>query len=68
MNDDRPIYPDEDPCHECHGEGFVMVCIDDLCVGTGQCMHGDGEVVCPVCKGEGAVAIPDRVARYEPAP
>lgn len=47
--------PDEDfygGCNTCGGEGFVVVCIDDLCRGAGECMHGDGEAPCPECGGE----------------
>ena len=39
-------------CWNCGGEGFILVCCDDLCHGAGYCMHGDGEVTCPTCKGE----------------
>jgi len=31
----------------------VVVCCDDLCVGAGQCMHGDGMAACPECNGTG---------------
>lgn len=40
-------------CPDCGGEGFVMVCCDDLCIGHGECIHGDGEAVCSTCGGEG---------------
>jgi hypothetical protein len=43
-----PLY---DGCNTCNGEGFIVVCIDDMCRGAGECMHGDGEIVCPECKG-----------------
>lgn len=43
----------DDACHNCDGEGQVMVCIDDMCVGMGDCMHGDGWVVCRACGGSG---------------
>lgn len=50
-------YDDEldDPmtCHQCHGEGTIVVCWDDICQGQGYCMHGDGEDVCPHCLGSG---------------
>lgn len=42
-------------CLRCNGEGFIVVCIDDICRGSGNCMHGDGEVVCPECDGEGEI-------------
>jgi len=43
---------DDLPCGRCHGEGFLLVCVDDMCHGLGYCMHGDGEIVCPSCKGD----------------
>jgi hypothetical protein len=53
-DDDYP-YDDEDAyCHRCDNRGFILVCIDDMCRGAGECMHGDGEIVCPDCKGESA--------------
>lgn len=39
-------------CNRCFGEGFIVVCVDDMCRGAGECMHGDGEIVCPDCHGE----------------
>ena len=39
-------------CNTCFGEGFIVVCIDDMCRGAGACMHGDGEIPCPDCDGE----------------
>lgn len=41
------------PCGRCFGEGRIITCIDDLCRGAGECMHGDGEVPCPDCDGDG---------------
>lgn len=38
-------------CNTCGGEGFIVVCIDDMCRGAGECMHGDGEIPCPDCGG-----------------
>lgn len=40
-------------CWKCGGEGFEVVCMDDLCRGAGCCMHGDGHQMCPECDGEG---------------
>lgn len=40
-------------CPHCHGEGFIITCVDDLCHGAGYCMHGDGEADCPECGGTG---------------
>ena len=39
-------------CHRCDSTGMILVCPDDMCRGLGYCIHGDGEIVCPVCKGE----------------
>ena len=41
-------------CNRCGGSGRIVICIDDMCRGVGECMHGDGEIVCPTCNGEGA--------------
>lgn len=40
-------------CQTCHGEGEILVCCDDMCVGQGYCNHGDGMHTCPECHGEG---------------
>lgn len=45
--DDDP-YPDDDPRCICDGSGIRVTCIDDMCRGAGECMHGDGEELCPV--------------------
>lgn len=39
-------------CQRCDGEGWVVVCIDDLCHANGRqpgerCIHGDGDIPCP---------------------
>ena len=39
----------DDGCYRCGGKGYIVICIDDLCRGADECMHGDGEVPCPVC-------------------
>ena len=33
---------------------FTVTCFDDLCQGTGRCMHGDGEahIPCEICEGK----------------
>ena len=51
--DHDPGYFDNDEpyCLRCDCKGFIMVCPDDMCHGAGECMHGDGEMVCPDCKG-----------------
>lgn len=40
-------------CNQCDGSGIRVVCPDDICRGRGECMHGDGEIICYVCKGDG---------------
>jgi len=42
-------------CTTCWGEGFIVTCCDDMCNGLGHCIHGDGEMTCPECDGEGEV-------------
>lgn len=46
-------YDIEGACPACDGRGFMVVCCDDICQAEGECMHGDGEITCPVCKGSG---------------
>lgn len=38
-------------CYNCGGQGYLVVCPDDLCHGRDECIHGDPPVICPVCKG-----------------
>lgn len=38
-------------CEMCGGEGVIITCCDDICVGGGHCIHGDGEEMCPACLG-----------------
>lgn len=35
-------------CPNCHGEGSIINCVDDLCHAQGHCMHGDDKP-CPRC-------------------
>lgn len=35
-------------CNRCDDRGHV--CIDDMCRGSGECIHGDS--VCPKCHGD----------------
>lgn len=42
-------------CMTCGGDGYIVTCVDDTCVGIGHCMHGDGEETCPDCSGEGEI-------------
>lgn len=41
---------DEGPCSRCLGSGEVVNCIDDMCHGTGECIH-EGNQLCPECHG-----------------
>lgn len=47
--DDNQSYDFDDSCERCGGEGVILVCIDDMCHGAGECLHGDGYAPCPVC-------------------
>lgn len=55
---DGNFYDDDedasDYCAECDDEGRRMICPDDMCRGVGECIHGDGYVICPRCNGESA--------------
>lgn len=50
---DEDEYDDDylDGCNTCGGRGWLIVCVDDMCQGAGECMHGDGEIPCPDCDG-----------------
>lgn len=52
-DDDRWTDDDNDDgtCYTCGGQGLIVTCIDDICRGGGECIHGDGEATCPECKG-----------------
>jgi DNA-directed RNA polymerase subunit RPC12/RpoP len=45
-DEDRDYY-----CPTCGGEGIIITCCDDICIGGGHCIHGDGEEICPDCGG-----------------
>lgn len=49
--DDLYEHVEDDFCDTCNGDGFIVVCCDDICVGRGSCIHGDGEIICPGCGG-----------------
>ncbi len=53
--DDELYEEGDDLCPDCQGEGQILICIDDICHGQGWCMHGDGEVICRTCNGNGFV-------------
>lgn len=42
-------------CPRCGGLG--VICIDDMCRGCGECIHGDG--TCSECGGDGFVDDPE---------
>lgn len=48
-------FKDDGDCESCGGRGYVVICIDDLCQGARECMHGDGVIACPTCHGEGCI-------------
>jgi hypothetical protein len=57
---DWETYDDGPPvCQLCDGQGEIMVCIDDICHGLGECIHGDGYATCPDCKGSGEYEPPN---------
>jgi hypothetical protein len=51
----RPFWEEDETCPQCCGEGFIVDCCDDLCVGAGRCIHGDGNRTCPTCHGVGDI-------------
>lgn len=62
MVEKRPATPDDEhgcdysepqACWECGGRGWKITCIDDMCHGLDECIHGDGETTCPDCGGTG---------------
>ena len=53
MDEAKDLDFDEDECCvTCDGLGEIMVCCDDMCHGSGYCVHGDGMIICPTCKGD----------------
>lgn len=48
-------FDDEPYCYRCDGSGWIITCCDDICVGSGECIHGDGEQLCPDCGGRNAI-------------
>ena len=47
---DDDVFDDEGVpayCDLCDGSGVIVICVDDMCRGAGECMHGDGEQLCP---------------------
>lgn len=55
--DDVEDDPDDRYCYRCDNSGWIVTCCDDLCrSGTPgeSCIHGDGDQLCPECKGRNA--------------
>lgn len=44
---------DNSGCRECGGRGWVVRCIDDMCHGQDECIHGDPPVRCSLCNRDG---------------
>jgi hypothetical protein len=40
-------------CWNCGGRGWMVTCIDDLCHGQDECIHGDPPTPCRVCNKDG---------------
>lgn len=46
-------YDMSNSCYDCGGRGWKVVCIDDLCHGQDECIHGDPPVPCRNCNPKG---------------
>lgn len=55
---DDSDYGQDITCNQCHGEGWLSICWDDLCHNDEGCIHGDGNVTCWDCNGSGHIWIP----------
>lgn len=51
-DDYDPDYGDS-YCYACDGRHWKVTCIDDLCHGQDECIHGDPPTPCPVCNPKG---------------
>lgn len=40
-------------CWYCGGRGWIVTCIDDMCHGQDECIHGDDPDPCPECNPKG---------------
>lgn len=51
---------DSEMCRHCDGDGVILVCMDDLCRGAGQCFFEKpgchGIAICKQCSGSGEVS------------
>ena len=53
MSGDYPVYVHMG-CLTCSGEGWIVICVDDICHGIGECFHGEsGMALCLDCDGTG---------------
>jgi len=56
---DYEHYGDDDlvaeGCYNCGGRHWLVTCIDDMCHGLGECVHGDDPTPCPVCNPNGDI-------------
>lgn len=43
----------ERSCYACGGRGWEVTCIDDLCHGQDECIHGYPPTPCRVCNPKG---------------
>lgn len=55
FDDDYPCLGGGVTCWGCGGSGIEVFCMDDLCRGGGECIHGDGDGPCSECNGEGVL-------------
>jgi hypothetical protein len=46
-------YRERESCWACTGSGEMVVCCDDLCASSDECIHGDGMAPCDECNGTG---------------
>lgn len=57
MADDYEVndYDDDDMsdgCYACGGRGWFVDCIDDMCHGQDECIHGDPPRPCLICNSD----------------
>ncbi len=51
--EEGPEFEDFRGCYECGGRGWIVRCIDDLCYGQDECIHGDPPLPCRNCNCDG---------------
>ena len=64
MERDCDEFADDGYCPDCDGDGWVVVCIDDICRGLGYCIHGDGDRMCRCNDGQDRVAPANAPAEW----